>query len=102
MQFADVAVDATVPQKTYTYSIPAGMDVQRGQAVWVPFGRTSQLIQGIVFALSDTTTFPQIKPLHSHVESQPILTSTQCDLALWLSDYYMAPLFACAELMTPP
>ncbi len=102
MQFADVAVDAAVPQKTYTYSIPAGMAVERGQAVWVPFGRTSQLVQGIVFALSDTTTFPQIKPLNSLVESQPILTSAQCDLALWVSDYYMAPLFACAELMTPP
>ncbi len=35
MQFADVAVDAAVPQKTYTYSIPAGMDVQV-DLVWEP------------------------------------------------------------------
>lgn len=102
MRYAEVAVDSPAPQKTYTYSVPPTLEVQRGQAVWVPFGRASQLTQGIIFGFSATTTVPEVKALHSLIESQPVLSQVQCDLAQWLSDYYFAPLFNCAELMMPP
>ena len=102
MQYAEVAVDSSAPQKTFTYSIPPNMEVGRGQAVWVPFGRGSQLAQGIVFGFSDTTTLPEVKALHAPIEAQPVLSQARCDLAQWLSDYYFAPLFSCAELMMPP
>ncbi|MBI2887342.1 MAG: primosomal protein N' [Chloroflexi bacterium] len=103
MAYAQVAVDSSAPEKTYTYAVPQGMPVSKGQAVWVPFGRESRLTQGFVFGFTDEPPpVPQIKALSARIEAQPLLSQVQCDLALWLSDYYFTPLFECAALMMPP
>ena len=102
MRYADIAVDATTPQKTYTYAVPHRISLSRGQAVWVPFGRSSRLTQGIAFEFSDETDLPSVKDVHSIIEAQPLLGEVQCDLAIWLSNHYFAPLFDCAALFMPP
>ncbi|MSQ10662.1 MAG: primosomal protein N' [Dehalococcoidia bacterium] len=102
MPYADVAVDVAAPQATYTYQIPRHLLVHPGQAVWVPFGRASSLIQGLVFAVHDTTDLPTVKDIDSVIEAQPLLDERQRALALWLSTYYYAPLFEAAAVMMPP
>ncbi|HLC30946.1 MAG TPA: hypothetical protein VJM51_09245, partial [Dehalococcoidia bacterium] len=102
MVYAEVAVDAPAPEKTYTYLVPPTLRVSRGQTVWVPLGRESRLTQGFVFAFSqDPPPVPDVKAIHAVIEAQPMLSQVALDLAWWLSDYYFAPLFECAALMMP-
>ena len=50
MGYAEVSVNSPVAQRrTFSYAIPPGLDIDVGQAVWVPFG--DKLLQGIVRAI---------------------------------------------------
>ncbi len=51
MGYAEVSVNSPVAQRRmFSYAIPPGLDINVGQAVWVPFG--DKLLQGIVLDLS--------------------------------------------------
>ena len=101
--YAEVAVDAPTPEKTYTYLIPQHLHLALGQAVWVPLGRESRPVQGLVFGFSDVPPpVPEVKPVLAAIESQPLLGQVALDLASWLSGYYLASLFESAALLMPP
>ena len=101
MRFAEVAVDAPFgPGQTFTYSVPPSQHVGVGQLVGVPFG--PRRLQGVVFALSDAPQVPDTRDLVSVDEDVPALTSTQLDLAAWMSGYYICSLFEAAQTMLPP
>ena len=101
MQFAEVAVNSPVgSQGSFSYSIPQGMDLQAGQAVWVPFG--PRLLQGIVVELSPTPQVPQTKDISAMVEPPLKLAPTQIDLARWLNIKYLTPLFEALRPFLPP
>ena len=52
MAYAEVSVNSPLAQRqTFSYAIPAGLAIDIGQAVWVPFG--NKLLQGIVLELTD-------------------------------------------------
>ena len=54
MKFAEIAVDAPLGHsRLFSYEIPSGLMVLPGNCVMVPFG--SQVLQGIVFKISDTS-----------------------------------------------
>ncbi len=100
MRYADVAVNAAAPlRQTFTYSIPDGLAVHPGQAVYVPFGRRT--LQGIVTAVQDESAFPEVRAIEDVIDPRPLLSPAHITLALWLSDYYLAPLFDCVSLMLP-
>lgn len=101
MRFAEVAVDAPVgPGQTFSYSVPSSARVGVGRLVAVPFGR--RRLQGVVFALSDSPQVPDTRDLVSVDDEVPALTSTQLDLASWMSRYYICSLFEAAQTMLPP
>ena len=101
MQFAEVAVNSPVGnQGSFSYSIPQGMDLQAGQAVWVPFG--PRLLQGIVVELSPTPQVPQTKDISAIVEPPLKLAPTQIELARWLNRRYLTPLFEALRPFLPP
>jgi primosomal protein N' (replication factor Y) len=101
MGYAEVGVNSPIAQRrTFSYSIPPGLDLSVGQAVWVPFG--SRTLQGIVFELTDSPAVEETRPIAGLVDARPLLTPVQIGLARWISDYYLAPLFGCAALMLPP
>jgi len=101
MPFADVAVNAAAPlRQTFTYRIPDGLPIEPGQAVYVPFG--SRTLQGIVVERSDSASFAQTRDIADVIDVRPLLSPTHLQLARWLSDYYLAPLFDCISLMLPP
>lgn len=101
MKFAEVAVNAPVKNpRTFSYSIPDGLESDVGQAVWVPFG--SKTLQGIVISLSDIPRFESPKDIFGAIQEFPLLTPYQVDLACWMSSYYCSPLFASCSLMLPP
>jgi len=101
MPFAEVAVNSTAPhRRTFTYSLPDGLSVAVGQAVYVPFG--SRTLQGVVLEVTAEPRFPETRDIIATIEGQPLLSPERAALARWISDRYLAPLFDCVALMLPP
>ncbi|MBM3119873.1 MAG: primosomal protein N' [Chloroflexi bacterium] len=101
MKYAEVAVNSPIAQRrSFCYSIPPELKVDLGQAVWVPFG--SKTLQGIVVGLSDFPSFEVTKEISSLVAPPSLLSPAQVDIALWISKYYLSPLFDAVSLMLPP
>ena len=101
MPFAEVAVNAAAPlRQTFTYRVPDGLPIEPGQAVYVPFG--SRTLQGIVVETSETASVAQTRDIADVIDVRPHLSPAHIQLARWLSDYYLAPLFDCISLMLPP
>ena len=99
-RFADVAVNAGQPARIpFTYSLPDGVDVQVGQAVFVPFG--PRVLQGIILGLKDEQDVGQVRPIQSVADLRPVLDDTHVALARWMSDTYLAPLWDCVATCLP-
>ena len=122
--YAEVAVNAGRPlRQTFTYAVPADLGtvpsdlgaaapdvgergapgrtrtVAVGQAVFVPFGR--KVVQGVVLALRGEREIAAPRPLLALIDSTPMLTTAQAALARWMSDYYLASLWACVSMFLP-
>lgn len=101
MKYAEVAVNSPGSgQSTFCYSIPSDLLVDVGQAVWVPFG--SRILQGIVVRLRDYPSVEQTKEIVGIITPEPVLSPAQVELACWISEYYLCPLFEAIALMLPP
>jgi primosomal protein N' (replication factor Y) len=101
MKYAEVAVNSPIARRhSFCYSIPPQLTVSIGQAIWVPFG--SKVLQGIVVKLSDIPSVETTREIIGFISSRPLLSPVQVQLALWLSEYYLAPLFDAVALMLPP
>src|SRR3990172_3862312 len=101
MPYAEVAVDAPIRDgRTFTYSIPTHLTVASGQMVLVPFG--PRMADGIVFQLSATSHIDPVRPIEVADPVGPVLQPSHLELARWISDYYISPLYAAASLMLPP
>ena len=99
--YAEISVNSPLTlRRTFSYKIPAGLSIQTGQAVWVPFG--AKTLQGIVLELNPYPLVEKTRDITGVIESSPLLSSHQIDLARWLSDYYLAPLYESIALMLPP
>jgi primosomal protein N' (replication factor Y) len=116
--FAEIVVNAPLTRKriaatqrtegyaaldqTFTYAIPSELvgRLQAGQLVTVPFG--ARKLQGIVMALSETTTVERLKEVEDIADPLPVLSPAQLALARWMSAYYFTPLIDCVLQMFPP
>ncbi|HUV46255.1 MAG TPA: hypothetical protein VMW45_04230, partial [Dehalococcoidia bacterium] len=100
MRYAELAVNSPGSQSTFCYAIPPQLDIDVGQAVWVPFG--SRVIQGIVVELSDQPSVEVTKEIAKIITDYPLLSPRQIELARWVSQHYLSPLFNSIALMLPP
>jgi primosomal protein N' (replication factor Y) len=101
MRYAEVSVNSPVAQRqTFSYSLPPGLVIDIGQAVWVPFG--DKLLQGVVLELTDQPAVEETKDIAGVIEPRPILSQNHVQLARWISNYYLSPLFDAVALMLPP
>ena len=101
MAFAEVAVDSpAAPGRTFSYSIPDGLRVVPGHLVRVPFGRRT--LGGLVMSLAELPQVAETRPILNTTGDWPVLTAVQLQLARWVSDYYVSPLFEAAAPMLPP
>jgi primosomal protein N' (replication factor Y) len=102
MNYAGVAVNSPRLHRgqTFCYAIPSALNINVGQAVWVPFG--SRIVQGIVLQLSDKPAIEEIKEIAGIITDSPQLSATQMKLAQWIGEHYFAPLFEALSLMLPP
>ncbi|MBI4180815.1 MAG: primosomal protein N', partial [Chloroflexi bacterium] len=101
MRYAEICVNSPVAgRQTFSYAIPPSLNINAGQAVWVPFGE--KLLQGIVLELSDYPAVPETREIADIIEPQPLLSPAQVLLAYWISRHYLSPLFDAVALMLPP
>lgn len=101
MKYAEVSVNSPVAQRrTFSYSIPPGLNVRVGQAVLVPFGE--KVLQGIVLELTPQPAVEDTREIIDIIDLEPVLSSSGIALARWISGYYLSPLFDAVALMLPP
>jgi primosomal protein N' (replication factor Y) len=101
MPYAEVAVNAPLPhRRAFSYSVPEGMRLEVGQAVYVPFGRRT--LQGIVLELPEVPAYSETRDILAPLTEGPILAPAQVALGRWISEEYLAPLFQSLALMLPP
>lgn len=88
-------------RRLFDYTLGAGLSLQPGQRVQIPFGR--QQITGLVTAV-DVTPPPGIslKPVRNAMEDWPALPKETLRLLSWASDYYQHPLGECLFTALPP
>jgi len=100
MSYAEVAVNSPGSRSTFCYAIPSKLNIDVGQAVWVPFG--ARVIQGIVVELSEQPSVQATKEVLEPATDYPLLSPMQIELAQWVSEHYLCPLFDAIALMLPP
>ncbi|MPZ49918.1 MAG: primosomal protein N' [Dehalococcoidia bacterium] len=101
MAFVEVAVNSGLPHRqTFSYALPEGMTLGVGDGVFVPFGR--RMLQGIVMQVVEVPAFADPKPVDAKISDRPVVSPERIELARWLADYYLAPLFSTVALMLPP
>lgn len=101
MTFAEVSVNSPIPTRsTYTYEIPPGLNVVPGHGVYVPFG--PRILQGIVFEITAEPRFAEHRPLDSLVDQRVLVSPERLELARWIAERYLSPLFSAVALMLPP
>ena len=100
MSFVEVAVDAPMgPNRTLSYSVPAGMDAEPGNLVWAPLG--NRLVKGIIFEKVAQPDSYYTKDIRSVVGPCPLLSQASLDLARWTSRHYLSSLYEAAALHLP-
>jgi len=101
MKYAEVSVNSPIARRrTFSYTVPDGLSVAAGQAVWVPFG--DKVLQGIIIELSSCPAVEETREIIGLIEPRPVLSPAHISLARWISEYYLSPLFDAVALMLPP
>ena len=90
MQYAEVIVflSANDVDKTFTYEVPEGMDVNVGDMVVVPFGKRS--LEGFVINLKSEAGYDvsKIKPIQKKRDASHSIRREMIDLAMWMQKKY--------------
>ena len=98
---AQVAVFAGIrgPARTFTYGVPAGLDLVPGHLVRVGFGPRSAA--GVVTAL-DVAYEGNLRPVDALVHPLPLLRPHQLSLAEWIAREYRCGVADAVRAMLPP
>jgi len=88
MSYAEVLLPLAVVG-TYTYAIPAGMTLETGMRVLVPFGR-KKIYTAIVTRIHDIKpTGYDVKEIFATLDDHPIVRHPQLKFWDWIADYYL-------------
>jgi primosomal protein N' (replication factor Y) len=101
-QYVEIAVNVPQVSGVFHYHLPAELEgrVIPGHLVVAPFGQ--QTVQGVVIRFIDEPEVSYTKAVESILDEEVSLTSSQIELARYLSESTLAPLAACIGLMIPP
>ena len=88
----DVAIPVGI-RKTFAYSVPAELRgrIRLGMRILAPFGK--KLVTGYVVGFLNHEQVGQFKvrPIRQLFESEPVISASLVDTALWVAQYYFAP-----------
>ena len=101
MKFAEIAVDAPLGQsRLFSYEIPSDLNVAPGNSVMVPF--VAQILQGIVFNISDTSLVEKTRQIIELTDPEILIDQQRLEICKWMSKFYFSNLFNSSVLMLPP
>ncbi len=107
MRTAGIAVAAAIYSidKAYVYIIPEEFEnkAKVGMRVLVPFGKGARITEGVVLVL-DPERQPEpekLKTIEKFLDSEPIFSSEDIQLALWMRDRYFCTFFEAARTLIP-
>jgi primosomal protein N' (replication factor Y) len=97
----EVAVFAGLrgPARTFTYSVPDGLELAPGHLVRVGLGHRS--VGGVVISL-DGAAARDLRPVNALVHPLPLLRRHQLELAAWIAARYRCGLADAVRAMLPP
>ena len=87
-------------RQTFTYSVPAGVEVAVGHPVRVPFG--SQPRHGFVVSVSPQSIVENIREIEAVLEPEPLVSPLHVGLADWIWARYLSTPIEALQLMLPP
>jgi len=101
MAYARVAVNVPTVSGQFDYHLPTDLEgmIGVGHLVTVPFGK--QTVQGVVLELVPAPAIEATKPILDLLDTQPVLTPVQIELAKQLAETTLNPLAAMIDLMLP-
>ncbi|HTE85821.1 MAG TPA: primosomal protein N' [Dehalococcoidia bacterium] len=96
-----MAVRSDAPYRhAFTYSVPPDLALAPGHGVLVPFG--TRTLQGVVLSISPTTHFDgKVRSLVGVAGELPLVPPHLLELARWMAERYLAPLFSCVAPLLP-
>src|SRR5579884_3893094 len=95
--FCDVALPVPL-DRTFTYAVNGEVpDV--GCRVLVPF--RNEKMSGVVVRVHDEAPPVEAKPLMTVLDHEPVISSVLLELALWIAQYYIAPIGEVLRGMLP-
>ena len=102
---AKIAVSAATYwiDKPYDYRIPQELAerIKPGVRVYVPFARGNRRSEGIVLALSDSSSYDRLKAILSVLDAEPVLSEEQIHLALFMRDRFFCTVYDAVKAMLP-
>ena len=91
--------------KYFDYKIPISLIdyIKKGQRVIVPFGMGNNKIDAFIINLKDYCNVEEkkLKYIDQIIDLEPLLTTNQLRLALWMKDYYLCLHVEAIQLMIP-
>ena len=89
--------------KLYAYAIPARLEGEAaaGKRVSVPFARGNRRVEGMVFALETESSYPDLKPIDSWLDGDPILGPGELRLAKWMKARFFCTYYDAVKAMLP-
>lgn len=100
--YAEVLVEikAKAVNKTFTYKIPDGINLEVGVRVLVPFGKRN--IEGFVLNIFDNENFDyEIKKIISVIDEKPVINDELLLLGQYISKKTLSPLITAYQTMLP-
>jgi primosomal protein N' (replication factor Y) (superfamily II helicase) len=99
---AGVALEQGI-DRVLDYAIPSRLasQVQIGQRVRVPLGRSNRPAHGYVVSIHDQTDYPKIKNIAAIEDQRVLVRSGLLELARWMAKYYVTPLGIVLESVIP-
>lgn len=98
----EVLVDGASDDLTFSYTLPAGLEVQPGQRVRIPLRNRPAIGTVISVKSLDTSRLSyRVKPITGLVSEVPFLTAGLMELASWISSFYLAPIESVFRTMLP-
>ena len=103
MRFCDVVVDlsAEAVDRTYTYAVPEGMELELGWQVEIPFG--PRKLEGFVVDIRESCDLPpeKVKNVLRTVRDSAVILPDQLSLARWMHERYLCNFVDALRLMIP-
>jgi len=99
---AGVALEQGI-DRVLDYAIPSRLasQVQIGQRVRVPLGRSNRPAHGYVVSIHDQTDYPKIKNIAAIEDQRVLVRSGLLELARWMAKYYVTPLGIVLDSVIP-